>query len=116
MKVDGRGGIFFQEHVNAALAQTLDPAIVALAATGNSKTIGETIGLLAYKCRVMCSHLRACHDNRSSEQDDHSLQDVFQLMGAGEQKFSAKRRKRDARLTREHPFVCFRGAPAEEED
>eukprot|EP00974_Lingulodinium_polyedra_P091492 8867627-Lingulodinium_polyedra.AAC.1 len=111
MALDPRGGIFMQQHMHKAIAESLDKGTVAVLASEEGKSVGEILGLLAYKCRVMCAHTRQVRDTCTGT--PHPLDDVFDLMKPGLAE-SAKRQRRAARVRpREHPFICFRRGEGE---
>ena len=69
----------------------------------------QVIGMLAYRVRVMLSHVRACYDRSKGELDGHALASVFHEMATGQHAPDPRVQRRQTRLgKRPHPFMMFR--------
>ena len=79
------------------------------------QTFDETCELLAYKLRVMASHVRQCFD-RTDKDETHVLAPVFAEMSAASAAKDPRVIRRQGRLNRRPcPFVHFREpSPADE--
>ena len=115
IRLDARGGLFSQVDMETALAKLL----------GNARELGKPLGsdpagdaeglrLMAYKIRVMLSHVRITHDGASKTDKLHNLQPLFEVMTAadarGEVTHAKKLRRTERLQLRPHPFLAFRSS------
>ena len=121
VKLDTRGGFFSNGDLVAAVkASVVDKAgEVAMQAKALEahKPLEDMYLMIAYKIRVMLSHVRYACDTHSG--DAHPLKLLFDLMIDGPAPTTPlsdpRRMRRTERLgnKRPHPFTCFR--PADDE-
>ena len=108
MRLDPRGGLFAQSHVQAALLETFDKARLLAHAVDAGMQSDEFVGLVAYKIRVVCSHVRNAHDN-TVDAEQHPLAAIFCILQDSNASSDSCRVRRSQRLDkRPHPFSAFR--------
>ena len=115
VRLDPRGGIFKQALVEDALESRLHDDGVRDRLV---RTTGDQLKFIAYKVRVMCSHIRIIYDTCKSGHDNHSLAAIFSVMSSAGPTYGEQRKRRtDARLgIRQCPFVNFRVEEEPQED
>lgn len=117
VEIDNRGGIFIQQHMGKALLSIFaedDHKNNLIARTLHmQKPYEEIVDHIAYRVRVMLSHIRIVFD-ASGEDKHHPLASIFSVMNKPNTLFDARKVRRQQRLNnRPHPFLCFRAADAE---
>ena len=123
VKLDTRGGFFSNGDLVAALKASVGNKAGEAATQANAlqahKPLEEMYLLMAYKIRVMLSHVRYAFDAHSG--GTHPLNMLFDLMLEGPSPATppsdSRKLRRTERLGRRlHPFICFRPADDENDD
>ena len=118
VRLDPRGGLFSQVHMQLAVEQALTSLNMKAEfqagwlETEDPKSIDEHIILCAFTTRVVLSHLRLVFDS-CQQKDGHPLEAVFEILTQDVQTEvpTMKRQKRADRLhKRPNPFMCFKGS------
>ena len=123
LRLDSRGGIFSQTHLQTALSNAVaetDSQAKFMAkkplAVNEQK---DWEALCAYRIRVMLAHLRIAYDNNITSGEEHVLKTLLDHIGpaaASQTPGSAKRARRHERaLNRPNPFVHWRDLAGDEE-
>ena len=84
---------------------------LAKCAHDEQKTLAEILEIIAYKFRVMLSHVRICFDS-CHEDNDHPLKDLFDIIkdqGSAVEASTSKKAQAHREVGQKaSPFVCVR--------
>ena len=110
LRLDPRGGIFRQQDVKSGLQTVLTEngklsEVWGFAEQGN-ETPGTVLDVISYKLRVMLSHVRGAYDS-CKQKKGHPLNSLFDIIDT-KQVSGVKRRRRQARVGQQNPFINFR--------
>ena len=116
VKLDRRGGIFSQPVMERSVTSTVgDDEQFKKHSVEAGFDPREACGIVAYKIRVMLSHLRIKHDTCKECDDPSAFDAAYSLMKVPKDLHEQKKTRRDSRLSssRPHPFIHFRTDVAE---
>ena len=113
LRLDPRGGHFAQRQLAATLRRALEGKLAILEERTRSeqRPMDEVLELVAYKLRVMMSHVWNCYDGaKVDEKKTHQLKGLFGLLDGGHLVgASVRKQRREAWLGRRvHPFPFVR--------
>ena len=106
------GGCFAHALFEVAVTQAVaSPEFEKRCMEEWQKPQAEVLGLITYKLRVMCSHVRLVFDCCSTDRQAHPLGELFMKMSEPKDEHGSnmRRQRRAERLSkRQNPFICFR--------
>ena len=120
LQLDPRGGIFCQRQMCDALQLAVSAhgktAQWVQACLQVSAEPSDVYATTAFKMRVMLSHCRIKHDNKTGTETNEQFAQLWKIMTENRDAPPTKKSRRQARLeSRPNPFMAFR-AEAEGED
>ncbi len=121
VRLDVRGGLYLQSHlasaVRAIIEEDRSKNLFMAKTISHLKPYEELVETIAYKMRVMLSHVRLSYDS-SKNDEHHSLASIFEIMKDPPScSNDARRSRRQQRLmSRPRPFVCFRPSEGESQE
>ncbi len=121
VNIDNRGGIFGQSALTEALRLVVRSDNLELLLTAktliHNKTMDETLALMAYKVRVMLSHVRVKFDSHvAGTACPPGFDKIFETMSMPRPTTSRRTRRMERLSSRPNPFLHFRAEDTSQEE